>query len=78
MVPWRFRAHDDGLFVLGPGVAEEKPLLRLEGTTYVIDGIADIRVEFDDEPDGTVTALVGVFFNGRRDRFPKEPTWTWS
>lgn len=70
--PIEIQAHDGGLFFLGPGVGEETALMRLDRTTYIIDGIADIRIEFEVAPDGTAAALYGVFFDGRRDRFPKE------
>jgi len=69
--PAEVRYRDGGLFFVGPGAGGELPLLRLERTVYVIDGIADIRVDFEHAADGRVTALHGVFPSGRRDRFPR-------
>lgn len=69
--PVEVRFLDDRLFFVGPGSSEGKPLVRLRGTSYVIDGIADIRIEFEDDDGGRPTVLYGVFFNGRRDRFAR-------
>lgn len=60
------------LWVLQPGRTQKKPLLAMTEDTFIIDGEPEIRIKFEKNEQGEVTAALILFFDGSSDRVPKK------
>jgi len=69
--PLRIGWADGGLQLFEPGQDQPKTLCPLSDTLFVIDGNSDIRVQFEKENDGSVTALMGIMADGTTQRLDK-------
>ena len=69
--PLRISWADGRLLLFEPGQSQPKTLCPLSDILFVIDGNSDIRVQFEKDGNGSVTALLGVMADGGNQRLEK-------
>ena len=64
--------EDGKLWVIQPRRTQKELLLAKTEDTFIIDGEPDVRIKFEKNEQGEVTAALGLFFDGSSDRLPKK------
>ncbi len=48
-------------------------LIPLSKDTFALDGRAGFRIRFDVDKDGQVTQIIGLYIDGKQEKFPRDP-----
>lgn len=52
--------------------ATRRQLFQLSGNLFCLEGLENFRIRFDEDDQGNVTAITGVYFGGYEDHSPRD------